>query len=132
MTTNYPPGSTPTGPTGGSNLPPNDADAAWGCVWWWWVIIILIILFFWWAGWGWGPSGGYWFRTRPAAQPNTTAPMNRPANTATPGRTNGTENGAGTTRAAPTSQGADAGDATGITPPAIAMSGVVTAFPPIT
>ncbi len=93
VTTEYPPGTTPTGP---ANVPP-DRDGAWGCFWWWWIIIILIILFFWWAGWGWGPSGGYWFRTRTAPQtaphaapsvPPATrpavAPATRPAGAAAP------------------------------------------------
>ena len=75
VTTDYPPGTTPTGP---ANVPPNregPGDGAWGCFWWWWLVIIIIILILWWAGWGWGPSGGYWFRNRTV--PQTAPPTNR-------------------------------------------------------
>lgn len=76
MTTDYPSGTTPTGP---QNTPPG-RDGAWGCVWWWWVVIIIIILIIWWAGCGWGPSGGYWFRSRPA--PGPAVPATRPTGAA--------------------------------------------------
>ncbi|HSU68855.1 MAG TPA: hypothetical protein VLJ39_18380 [Tepidisphaeraceae bacterium] len=85
MTTEYP-GNTPTGP---GNVPP-PRDAGWGCAWWWWIVIIFIILIFWWAGWGWGPSGGYWFRSRPAGgtSPNTVNP-NVPVAPAAPATSRG-------------------------------------------
>jgi hypothetical protein len=97
MTTNYP-GDTPTGPVGPGNVPPS-RDAAWGCVWWWWLLLIFIIILFWWAGWGWGPYGGYWFRTRPnrTTTPNMVAPNNPPAPPVAPRRNSTTQPATSTT-----------------------------------
>lgn len=52
-----------------STEPPTPADAVRvdpraGCLWGWWLLLVIaLVCFIWWAGWGWGTSGGYWFRT---------------------------------------------------------------------
>jgi len=82
VTTNYPSGTTPTGP---DNLPPDrDADAAWGCLWWWWIVILIVVLIFWFSGWGWGPYGGWWFRGRRANPSGPGGPATRPTVTSAP------------------------------------------------
>jgi hypothetical protein len=88
MTTNYPPGNTPTEPLGPRDVPP-DRDAAWGCLWWWWIVFLIIILIVWFGGWGWGSYGGWWYRGRravPPPAPNPTVPgtSGAPANPVPP------------------------------------------------